>query len=32
MKRTFCHFQCSTIYCNKCSLIHSFIDFWKWAS
>ncbi len=27
MKRTFCHFQCSTIYCNKCSLIHSFIDF-----
>jgi hypothetical protein len=32
MKGTFCHFQCLTIYCNKCSLIHSFIDFLKWAS
>jgi hypothetical protein len=32
IKRTFCHFQCSTIYCNKCSLIPIFLDFWKWAS
>jgi hypothetical protein len=29
---TFCHLQCLTIYCNKCSLIPSFLDFWKWES
>ncbi len=27
IKGTFCHFQCSTIYCNKCSLIPSFLIF-----
>jgi hypothetical protein len=29
---TFCHFECSTMFCNKCSLILSFPDFQKRAS
>ncbi len=29
---TFCHFECSPMFYNKCSLIPSFPNFWKLAS
>jgi hypothetical protein len=32
IERTFRHFEYLTMYYNKCSLIPSFLNFWKWAS
>jgi len=32
IERTFCHFECSTMFYNKYSLIFSFLDFQKWPS
>jgi hypothetical protein len=29
IERTFCHFECLTMFYNKCSLIPSFLDFRK---
>jgi hypothetical protein len=27
IERTFCHFECSTMFCNKCSLTITFPNF-----